>query len=210
MQDTFFFIIQNIKHMLSKEKVEQIRKLFSRMDPNGNGYVEQPEFEKYLEIYGISIDKERCGYLFSLIQSHNAEHEDGGTSHNGKIWLPLSDFIKSISLGITLEDMLLYFEQEHVEDGDEDEVDHVGLLDVAQYSVASEEDQAQVAALHLNDNVFKATMFQLLRQQAVTEVDLQKVADTRWKDFANFERKVDNETLLKGKNGIVGDILPGR
>ena len=106
--------------------------------------------------------------------------------------------------------MLLYFEQELVEDGDEDEVDHVGLLDVAQYSVASEEDQAQVAALHLNDNVFKATMFQLLRQQAVTEVDLQKVADTRWKDFANFERKVDNETLLKGKNGIVGDILPGR
>ena len=122
----------------------------------------------------------------------------------------LNDFIRSISLGITLEDMLLYFEQEHVEDGDEDEVDHVGLLDVAQYSVASEEDQAQVAALHLNDNVFKATMFQLLRQQAVTEVDLQKVADTRWKDFANFERKVDNETLLKGKNGIVGDILPGR
>ena len=74
----------------------------------------------------------------------------------------------------------------------------------------AEEDRTQVAALHLNDNVFKATMFQLLRQQAVTEVDLQKVADTRWKDFANFERKVDNETLLKGKNGIVGDILPGR
>ena len=34
------------------------------MDPNGNGYVEQPEFEKYLEMYGIKIDKERCGYLF--------------------------------------------------------------------------------------------------------------------------------------------------
>ena len=58
------------------------------MDPNGNGYVEQPEFEKYLEMYGIKIDKERCGYLFSLIQSHNAELEDGGSSHNGNIVLP--------------------------------------------------------------------------------------------------------------------------
>ena len=70
--------------LANKGKVEQIQKLFSRMDPNGNGYVEQPEFEKYLEMYGIKIDKERCGYLFSLIQSHNAELEDGGSSHNGK------------------------------------------------------------------------------------------------------------------------------
>ena len=76
------------QHLADKEKVEQIHKLFSRMDPNGNGYVEQPEFEKYLEMYGIKIDKERCGYLFSLIQSHNAELEDGGSSHNGNIVLP--------------------------------------------------------------------------------------------------------------------------
>ena len=28
------------------------------MDPNGNGYVEQPEFEKYLVEHGINIDKD--------------------------------------------------------------------------------------------------------------------------------------------------------
>ena len=103
--------------------------------------------------------------------------------------------------------MLLYFDQEQVDPGDdEDEVDHVGLLDVTQDSAL---DHAKVESMKDNDNVFKATMFQLLRQEAVTEVDLQKVWDNRWKGFSNFERKVDNETLLKGKKGIVGDILPG-
>ena len=30
--------------------------MFSKMDPSGNGYVEQPEFEKYLKKYSINID----------------------------------------------------------------------------------------------------------------------------------------------------------
>ena len=124
------------------------------------------------------------------------------------IWKRIIDTFNIYFTGITLEDMLLYFYHEQVCTGeeDEDEVDHVGLLDV---TLDSAKDCAKVVALQDNDNVFKATMFQLLRQEAVTEVDLQKVADTRWKGFTNFERKVDNETLLKGKKGIVGDILPG-
>ena len=32
--------------------------MFNMMDPNGNGYVEQPEFEKYLVEHGINIDKD--------------------------------------------------------------------------------------------------------------------------------------------------------
>ena len=52
-------------------------------------------------------------------------------------------------------------------------------------------------------------MFQLLRRQSVGEINLQDVANERWSDFANFERKVDNETIMKGRKGIVGDILPG-
>ena len=56
---------------------------------------------------------------------------------------------------------------------------------------------------------FQATMFQLLRRQSVGEINLQDVADERWSAFNNFERKVDNETIMKGRKGIVGDILPG-
>ena len=54
------------------------------MDPNGNGYVEQPEFEKYLLKYGVSLDQERADYIFAVIQSRNAEMRDRGeSSHNG-------------------------------------------------------------------------------------------------------------------------------
>ena len=58
--------------------------MFNKMDPNGNGYVEQPEFEKYLLKYGVSLDKERADYIFAVIQSLNAELRDKGeSSHNG-------------------------------------------------------------------------------------------------------------------------------
>ena len=36
-----------------------------------------------------------------------------------------------------------------------------------------------------------------------------KVAEERWKNFAGFERKVEEETVMKGEDGVVGDILPG-
>ena len=67
------------------QKRKRIEKMFSKMDPNGNGYVEQPEFEKYLLKYGVSLDQERADYIFAVIQSRNAEMRDRGeSSHNGK------------------------------------------------------------------------------------------------------------------------------
>ena len=66
------------------QKKKRIEKMFSKMDPNGNGYVEQPEFEKYLLKYGVSLDQERADYIFAVIQSRNAEMRDRGeSSHNG-------------------------------------------------------------------------------------------------------------------------------
>ena len=66
------------------EKRDRIEKMFSKMDPNGNGYVEQSEFEKYLLKYGISLSQDRATYLFALIQSLNAEMRDKGeSSRNG-------------------------------------------------------------------------------------------------------------------------------
>ena len=71
--------------MQPPQKKKRIEKMFSKMDPNGNGYVEQPEFEKYLLKYGVSLDQERADYIFAVIQSRNAEMRDRGeSSHNGK------------------------------------------------------------------------------------------------------------------------------
>ena len=101
--------------------------------------------------------------------------------------------------GITLHDLLFYFEQEQEAAADEDSVSHVGLLAAAQLEDAEgdvarmREDDAKddveddveddVARMREDDAVFKATMFQLLRRQSVDRVDLQHVADTRSKYF---------------------------
>ena len=104
--------------------------------------------------------------------------------------------------GITLHDLLFYFEQEQEASAeDEDSVSHVGLLAAAQLEDAEaegdvarmREDDAKddakddvvddVARMREDDAVFKATMFQLLRRQSVDRVDLQHVADTRSKYF---------------------------
>ena len=82
--------------------------------------------------------------------------------------------------GITLHDLLFYFEQEQeASAADEDSVSHVGLLAAAQL----EDAEGDVARMREDDAVFKATMFQLLRRQSVDRVDLQHVADTRSKYF---------------------------
>ena len=82
--------------------------------------------------------------------------------------------------GITLHDLLFYFEQEQEASAeDEDSVSHVGLLAAAQL----EDAEGDVARMREDDAVFKATMFQLLRRQSVDRVDLQHVADTRSKYF---------------------------
>ena len=113
--------------------------------------------------------------------------------------------------GITLHDLFYYFEHEHLGDpGDEDDVSHVGLLDVEDVlDGGSEEDQAQLESMKNNDNVFKSTMFQLLRRPSVGDLNLQNIADERWSDLNKFERKVEGETIMEGRDGIVGDILPG-
>ena len=91
---------------------------------------------------------------------------------------------------------------------------------------AKDDVEDDVARMREDDAVFKATMFQLLRRQSVDRVDLQHVADTRskyflgfidifkncftrWSGFADFERRVGDTTIMRGRRGIVGDILPG-
>ena len=62
----------------------QIQRMFCKMDPSGNGYVDLPEFEAYLRKYQMSLGSQRSGYLFSVIHSMNAELKEGGSVPHGK------------------------------------------------------------------------------------------------------------------------------
>ena len=42
---------------LSNERKTEILKMFNRMDPNGNGYVEQHEFEDYMINNDVSLGR---------------------------------------------------------------------------------------------------------------------------------------------------------
>ena len=68
---------------MSKERKIEVEKMFNQMDPNGNGYVEQPEFASFLHEYGIHFDHERSLYLFKLIESLNSEYYERGSCQNG-------------------------------------------------------------------------------------------------------------------------------
>ena len=187
------------------------------MDPNGNGYVEQPEFAEYMRNYGIHIDEERSLYLFHLIQGLNAESKEKGSSHNGKKCDPHCHRKNVCFLGITLQDMMFFFEHEDEDDGIENPVDLIEMKDINNLYAAmqskdvtiNEEDLVQISNMKEDDDVFRATMRNLLRRQSVEETDLKKVGEERWKPFAGFERKVDDKIVMQGTEGIVGDVLPG-
>ena len=115
--------------------------------------------------------------------------------------------------GITLNDLLHYFQQET---GVEEDVDLMEIQEMFQEAKktsevdgCNREDVTQLSCLTEDDGVFRATMRTLLRRQSVDNVDLDTVADERWKSFAGFERKVEEETVMKGGEGVVDDILPG-
>ena len=120
-------------------------------------------------------------------------------------------------LGITLQDMMFFFEHEDEDDGIENPVDLIEMKDINNLYAAmqskdvtiNEEDLVQISNMKEDDDVFRATMRNLLRRQSVEETDLKKVGEERWKPFAGFERKVDDKIVMQGTEGIVGDVLPG-
>jgi len=81
---------------LDTQKKTEILKMFNRMDPNGNGYVEQKEFEEYMINHGTPLSKERMAQLFKSIQE--------STSLNSEME----------HTGITFQDMIAYFENEKI------------------------------------------------------------------------------------------------
>ena len=99
---------------------------------------------------------------------------------------------------------------------DEDEVDLMEVQEMfrevgetEESGCGNTEDVTQLTSMREEEGVFRATMRTLLRRPSVENVDLEAVADQRWKSFAGFERKVEEETVMKGGEGVVDDILPG-
>eukprot|EP00091_Calanus_sinicus_P006141 TRINITY_DN16751_c0_g1_i1.p1 TRINITY_DN16751_c0_g1~~TRINITY_DN16751_c0_g1_i1.p1 ORF type:complete len:285 (+),score=106.45 TRINITY_DN16751_c0_g1_i1:89-943(+) len=107
------------KNVLDTQKKTEILKMFNRMDPNGNGFVEQGEFEEYLSSQGTHLSKERMKQLYtSILESTTLDSE---MEQNG----------------ITFQDMIKYFENEEImEDNVEVDIDPKKLEnidDIAEY-----------------------------------------------------------------------------
>ena len=127
--------------------------------------------------------------------------------------------ILKISAGITLQDLLFFFEHDDEEQGDENpsplhdmkESDINNLYAALQSKEVTikEEDLAEISNIKGDEDVFKVTMRNLLRRQSVTETDLKKVEEDRWEAFVDFSRKVDDKVIMRATDGIVGDVLPG-
>ena len=80
------------ENILSTHKKIEILKLFNRMDPDGNDYVEMAEFEEYLRSQGSILGKVRIDDLYSKVMN----------SHHSYSELEQS--------GITFQDLVSYFE----------------------------------------------------------------------------------------------------
>jgi len=125
----------------------------------------------------------------------------------------------STSNGITLQDLLFFFEHDDEEPTDENlsPLHDIKESDINNFYAAlqskdvtiKEEDLAKISNIKGDEDVFKVTMRNLLRRQSVIETDLKKVEEDRWGAFAGFSRKVDDKVIMQGTDGIVKDVLPG-
>merc|ERR1712106_1099515 len=52
---------------LNTQKKTEILRMFNRMDPNGNGFVEKKEFAFYMRNQGTPLPRDRVNYLYEEI-----------------------------------------------------------------------------------------------------------------------------------------------
>ena len=175
-------------------------KMFNRMDPNGNGFVEQGEFEEYLSAQGTHLSKERMEQLFKKI-------EESTTLHSVQE-----------QKGITFQDMIKYFENEEIlEDDVEVSIDPANIEsidDIAEYfAIANltKTDACMTSLAHgiSRKDTVKDTMKDLVSRKTIRKARLGDQEKQRWKPFASFKRRVDRRTVMSSPSGIIRDYLPG-
>ena len=91
------FNVDPPKNILDIKKKTTILKMFNLMDPNGNGFVTQKEFEQYLRSQGSHLSKERTELLFKNILERTTIDTDRNEN------------------GITFRDLVKYFENEEIQ-----------------------------------------------------------------------------------------------
>jgi len=191
------------KNLLDQKKKTEILKMFNRMDPNGNGFVEKTEFEDYLSSQGTHLSKERLQQLYMAILESTTLDSDMEQS------------------GITFQDMIKYFENEEILDDnveiqiDQEKIEKID--DIAEYFALANLTNTQLDGSSMNSlakgisrkNTVKETMKDLVSRNTIRKENLGDQSKNRWKPFASFKRRVDRKTVMSSPSGIIRDYLPG-
>jgi len=191
------------KNVLDTQKKTEILKMFNRMDPNGNGFVEFDEFEAYLSSQGTHLGKERLKQLYTSIRDSTTLDTSNEQS------------------GITFQDMIKYFENEEILDDNIDiEIDDSkieAIDDIAEYFALANLTNSQLDGSSMTSlakgvsrkNTIKDTMKDLVSKKSLKTEKLEDASKKRWKPFASFKRRVDRKTVMSSPSGIIRDFLPG-
>ena len=168
------------KNLLDQKKKTEILKMFNRMDPNGNGFVEKTEFEDYLSSQGTHLSKERLQQLYMAILESTTLDSDMEQS------------------GITFQDMIKYFENEEIlDDNVEIQIDQEKIKkidDIAEYFALANLTNTQLDGSSMNSlakgisrkNTVKETMKDLVSRNTIRKENLGDQSKNRWKPFASF------------------------
>ena len=219
---------------LSNDRRTEIMKMFNRMDPNGNGFVDRKEFEEYMINNDVALGVDRVSQLFETIKNTTQLNSE------------------SENMGITIQDLVAYFEQE--QEREEKEVAPmpqininsikvnilysscfrviINIQDMDQYFAAAALAGANLSQDSLNvigqglfyqtltwskivftglqdPEKMKDSMEVLLSKESALGQSLGDQEKKRWKPFSSFKRRIDRKTVMSSPSGIFKDILPG-
>ena len=181
--------------------------MFKFMDLNGDGFVDFEDFKDFCVENDVTehlgLSEKRIEQLYEKIRNVDQS---------------LSP--ESEQRGITLTDLILYFEQEAGEEEDmtlkpgdvnmkalrrinsvEEYIDVVNGTDINVCNVTVE---------HLGQALRdKGAMERLLDDNACLSNALQEMEVKRWRPFASFRRNVSSRPVMTSSSGILGDLVPG-
>ena len=187
---------------LSNERKKEIEDMFLLMDADEDGFVDQQSFEKYCFTNDVGLGKERIEELYKTIRDLD---------------LGLRPDVEQ--RGITIKDLMLYFERNEAKELPETMLPQ----DMDIKSIGNIEEYIDVINA-TGTNVCNNTVEHIAAALTAKSAMLKLLADTgalskakgrecfevkRWKPFASFRRKVHTSTVMHAPTGIIKDLLPG-
>ena len=187
---------------LSDERKKEIENMFLLMDADEDGFVDQQSFENYCFTHEVCLGKERISKLYETIRDL-----DQGLRPEVE------------QRGITIQDLMIYFEQNEAKKTQE--IVRPPDMGLGTLSIGNIEEFIDVIN-GMGTNVSNSTVEQQASALAAKSAMLKLLADTgtmsptsesvevkRWKPFASFQRKVQTATVMSAPTGIIKDLLPG-